>query len=344
MPPITPSPLPADKIGELRIACPPNVLTQSFDGRPVPTAFGEAVVTGGQPPIELGCSMVSGSAFDIGTTNVACNASDALQQVSACSLSVVVLGPPQLAATTFLAFGDSLTAGVLAQPIVGARELDPMRSYPFLVQRDLARRYVTQFIEVINAGVPGEEASDAVTRFQGLLGLHRPDVVLLMEGTNDLDVVSGNGASAAASAIDSMVAAANGAGADVFLATIPPQRGTASADLVPPYNTQIRSIVARRGAQLIDVFSIIQNGQCTLQTTRTVWTTHGATADSMPCLGDDGLHPTAEGYQRVADAFAAALVERYDVVIEPTLTIATPALDADGGTPSEPRSPVRGER
>ena len=340
MPPLTPSPLPSDKVGELAVACPPSAMTQSFDGQAVLVAYGEARVTGGQAQVEQSCSPESGSTFDIGTTTVVCSASDALQQTSACSLSVVVLAPPQLAATRFLAFGDSLTAGVVAQPIAGAVELDPLRSYPFRLQIDLAQRYLTQFIEVINAGVPGEQASEAVSRFQSLLGVHPPDVVLLMEGTNDLDLISGNGASAAASAIESMVIAAIAGGADVFLATIPPQRGTGSADSVPGYNSQIRSIAARRGTQLIDVFSIIQNGQCAVQSARRVQSSHG-NPDPMPCLGDDGLHPTVEGYQLVADAFAAAIVERYDTMIEPSPATAVVPGDVTPAPPPERRAPTR---
>lgn len=338
--PITPSPLPADKVGELAIACPPGALTQSFDGQPVPVSYGEALVSGGQPPIESDCSPESGSTFDIGTTSVDCRASDGLQQVAACSLSVVVLAPPQLGATKFLAFGDSLTAGVVAEPIAGAVALEPYRSYPFRLQLDLAQRYKTQFIDVINAGTPGEQASQAVARFQSVLGLHQPDVVLLMEGTNDIDPAV-SGASAALSAIESMVAAATAAGADVFLATIPPQRGTAAANLVPSYNTQIRSIAARRGAQFLDVFSIIKNGQCAVLSARSIQASHGGD-DTMPCLGDDGLHPTVEGYQLVADAFATAIVERYGVVIEPSL-MAAGAGRGDVG-PVAAREPRRSGR
>ena len=325
--PVTPSPLPEDKVPRLAIACAADVETQSLDGLPVVIAFGAPVVTGGNDPVTSGCAPASGSTFNIGTTNVSCSASDSLQQATTCALSVAILGPPKLSATKFLAFGDSLTAGFVAPP-VSIATLESASAYPFRLQLDLAPRYMTQVIQVVNSGNPGEEAVDAIARFRADLATHQPDAVFLMEGTNDLDVVSGSGASAAASGIDSMVLAADAAGVDTFLLTIPPQRGTAAASSVPSFNNRLRAIAQSRGATLVDVFSIVSNGRCS-----------GAT--SIPCIGNDGLHPTAEAYQLIADALSIVVIERYDVEILPTAV----ASDPDGWGPSddgdaEPRATV----
>ena len=147
-------------------------------------------MSGGQQPVTAGCSPHSGSAFDIGSTRVTCGASDALQQTANCAFQVTVLGPPKLAVTRFLAFGDSITAGVVSSSTGGTR-LDVHNAYPARLQRGLASRYLTQNMRVINAGMPGEEASEAVGRFNADLGRYRPEVALLMEGTNDLDVIGG---------------------------------------------------------------------------------------------------------------------------------------------------------
>ena len=95
--PAAPSPLPVDKIGRLGIACPAGSQAQSFDGGPVTVHFGAPVPSGGQQPVTVGCTPHSGSAFNIGSTDVTCGASDALQQTASCAFRVTVRGPPKLA-------------------------------------------------------------------------------------------------------------------------------------------------------------------------------------------------------------------------------------------------------
>ena len=287
----------------LSVTCPVASLTQSFDGGPAPVHFAAPVASGGQPPVTAECSPHSGSAFGIGTTEVTCGASDALQQTASCVFGVTVLGPPKLAVTRFLAFGDSLTAGVVSSP-AGGGGLNPSSSYVSLLQRDLQARYVTQMLSILNEGVSGEQARHAVSRFDAVLRAHRPDVVLLMEGTNDLDVFGGGTAELAAQAMDSMVARAQRSGLDVLLMTIPPQRHTAAASLVPGFNDRIRAIAARRGVVLVDVFNVVLHGSCSGER-------------AIPCLGADGLHPTADGYSLIAEELARVIVDRHDVEILP---------------------------
>lgn len=303
LPPAGPSPLPEEKIGRLALACPSDMQTQSFDGRPVTVGFRLPTVVGGQAPVDVVCTPESGHAFGIGVTRVSCSASDVLRQAASCAFTVAVLRPPQLAATRFLAFGDSLTAGVVS-PADGRASLDQSRSYVTLLQRELQSKYVTQEVTVINAGAPGEEARHAVSRFASVLRSQRPEVVLLMEGTNDLDVLGGGGAALAVQAIDSMVNRTRAAGLDVLLMTIPPQRFTAQANLVPGFNDRIRAIADRPGVVLVDVYNVLADGDC-------------PGARTFPCIGADGLHPTADGYRLMAEELARVIVDRYDVEILP---------------------------
>ena len=307
----------------LELSCPAPVQAQSFDGRPVVVAFDSPRPAGGQPPVATRCTPASGSAFDVGTTNVECTASDASGQSASCAFTVTVLGPPMLMVTTFLAFGDSLTAGEVAAP-VARTVLEPASSYPWQLQRALQARYGAQQIRVVNAGVPGEQASDAVGRFRTELLEHSPGVVLLMEGANDLDLTAGAGAESAAAALESMAATALANDVDVLLMTIPPQRDRAEAAMVEPLNRRIRSIARQQGAVLVDIHDVLLRARC-------------SGAGSIPCIGHDGLHPTREGYRLIAEELAGVIRDLYDTASRS----ATTGVFGSSQRPSFSRAPMR---
>jgi GDSL-like Lipase/Acylhydrolase family/HYR domain len=216
--PNNPSPPPV-----LSITCPANTSMQSLDGNPAGVSFDLPQPIGGTAPVTTTCTPPSGSQFPVGSSTVVCQARDSGSQVSSCSFSVVVTAPPRLTATRFLAFGDSLTAGVLS-PTVTLMIVSPPGSYPFQLEGRLVARYRQQTPVVLNEGNPGELVSDTgVRRFRSVLQATRPEVVLLMEGSNDL-LFGQAGADAAISALGTMVREAKGQGVRIALATIPPQR------------------------------------------------------------------------------------------------------------------------
>jgi lysophospholipase L1-like esterase len=210
---------------------------------------------------------------------------------------------PTLRISSIVAFGDSLTAGVTSSVIPTSVQLEPNSSYPAQLLELLNQRYGAQTIRVTNAGVPGERAADAISRFQSELGRLQPDVVLIMEGTNDLDPDSMTPGLRGAEAIEAMVQDARSRGVDSILATIPPQRGASrgTEPLVSPYNDIMRQIAVRQGVPLVDVHQIISVGQCL-----------GAGALVLSCLGDDDLHPTGQGFGLIANAFFQRLMELYE--------------------------------
>lgn len=271
-------------------------------------------VTAGDAPVTLLCTPASGSVFPIGTTPVSCTATDARQRAASCSFNVVVQPPPRLTLTRFVAFGDSITLGedgntTLKYALDHFLRLDyPSfilfgREYPTVLQNLLSARYSTQQVVTVNAGRGAEKAgtSDAFARFAGVVGSRAYDVVLLMEGTNDITGgTGGTGAPGVTSAITGlrrMIREAQSRGVRVFLATVPPmnpdgRRGLNGYQTVPLLNAEIRVLANAEGAPLVDVFNAY-NGD-------------------FSKLSADGLHPNADGFALIARTFYDVIRERLE--------------------------------
>ena len=274
VPPTAPSPLNPHKIGVLGLDCPVGPRMQSPDGRPIPIDYPPPRVRGGEAPVEVTCSPASGTRFPVGGTRVTCTARDGLGQGAACSFVVQVEAPPMLEVTRILAFGDSLTAGVLLGAVVS-----PAQSYPGQLERRLQGAYRAQTIQVFNEGLPGERAAEAPPRLRAALAQHRPEVVLLMEGTNDLALPDEASANAAVDALDVMIQSIQEAGATAVLATVPPVRASvapALAEAIPDFNRRVRSLATAWGVALVDVHDIITRGRCPT-----------GSSGALPCLGPD---------------------------------------------------------
>jgi lysophospholipase L1-like esterase len=256
-------------------------------GDPVTLDYNAPTAVGGVAPVTVTCDPPSHSAFPVGTTPVSCRAQDNTGTSRTCSFSALVKPPPRLSGTRFLAFGDSLTEGTTAPGLVVSRP----DSYPFKLKLLLEDRYRTQSFEIINEGEPGEQATEGVLRLGAALQRHHPDVMLLMEGSNDLTLQRGLAIQRALPALEKMVTDAQDRGVKVCLATIPPQRAGGSRDqvagLIPAFNDEIRAMAMRRNAVLVDVYA--------------------AVIQDMSLIGNDDLHPTGRGYTVIAETFFTAI-------------------------------------
>jgi len=102
-----------------------------------------------------------------------------------------------------LAFGDSLTAGV------GAEKHE---SYPAVLS-------LLSGLTVVNAGVSGEKSAQGMERLPGALSSNHPDLLLLLEGGNDI-LRNRNTASIKAN-LASMIEYARASGVEVVLMGVP---------------------------------------------------------------------------------------------------------------------------
>ena len=143
----------------LSLACPARIETSSIDGRPVTVPITLPLAAGGSAPVAVTCNQPT--QFPIGSTTVGCTATDAKQQTASCSFVVAVKGPPRLRVTTFLAFGDSITAGTKSDPVT-LRLVPAAYAYTVLLQSRLAARYTLQTPVVWNEGVGGEFTTDGL--------------------------------------------------------------------------------------------------------------------------------------------------------------------------------------
>ncbi|MGY3869092.1 GDSL-type esterase/lipase family protein [Aeromonas crassostreae] len=190
--------------------------------------------------------------------------------IGALCLLLVACGEPGFrplaAGETILAFGDSLTEG---------RGASPAQSYP-RVLASLSGH------PVINGGVSGELSQAGRARLPGLLALHRPALVILLEGGND--ILRGTGEEALKANLAAMIAAAQGSGAQVLLVAVP--RKSLFADGAPLYE------------ELAQEYGLVLDNDSIGELLRS------------PALKSDAVHLNGEGYLALAERLHRLLQAR----------------------------------
>ncbi len=282
-------------------------------------------------------------------TSVACTVTDALKRSQSCTFSVTVFQPvaPKLSVTTFLAFGDSITAGEIPDSTDTPTSTGLFR--PFIVQPDLAyphdlqglltQRYYTQSqsLTVTNDGLSDEKTTQGLQRLSADLPKYKPDVLLLLEGVNDLDGTAAAQQTALAN-LQSMIQMAQRQGTHVMISTLLPQnppgqcacRVTATtASWIQPFNAALLQMADSAHVAVVDMYAAMQ----------------ADVADWISPL--DGEHPTAAGYQEMALVFEQHIQAAFEVsaASSPSRTgsSATPAAAGRGSLPAAPARPtVRG--
>lgn len=288
----------------LSLTCPSDIAAESPDGQPVTVTLPSPTRTGGLEPVTVACAAPEGNRFPVGETTVECRASDTAVQQASCSYKVTVTRQPRLTRTDMLAFGDSITAGVVSDPAPTVLSTDglpsfvltlrPSASYPTKLQTSLRDRYRAQgsSVAVANLGVPGERAEDGVVRMQQATLMLRPQVVLLLHGANNFTGPTPTPRSSVINRMSEMAGDARRRGARVFLASLPPPRpggrNAIALSTILDYNHHLRLLAQSEGAVFVDVYAALNT-------------------DVNRYMGVDGLHPTEAGYTRMAEEFFEAI-------------------------------------
>jgi acyl-CoA thioesterase-1 len=163
--------------------------------------------------------------------------------------------------------GDSITAGL---------GVDADQAFPALIRDALAREGVA--IDVVNAGSSGDTTAGGLARLDWVLQ-QKPDVLVVGLGGND--GLRGQDVKSSEQNLRAIVTRAREAGAQVLLLgmMMPPNYG-------PEYTASFREIYPRVAKDLdVPLVPFLLEG------------VGGEASLNQP----DGIHPTAEGHQRVAE-------------------------------------------
>jgi lysophospholipase L1-like esterase len=283
------------------IACPADVQTGSVEAT-IAVEYPAPQASGGTAPLSVSCTVPSGAKFPMGSTTIACTATDTTARTAQCSFRVNVSLIPRLKGTKIVAFGDSITAGVVSAPASTALRIDYPDSYPSVLRQLLQARYTSQSIVMINEGLPGEQvlgtgsASNGEERIERLTLQYRPDVLIILEGVNGL---SAGNAGDIGEGLRRGVRRARMTGVPLILVStilpgVPGRPKAPDPAAVEILNADIRGWAGSEGAILVDMFAQV-NPQKEL------------------LIGQDGLHPTVAGYTRMAEVFRDVIQSSFEV-------------------------------
>lgn len=306
----TPPPPPPPVADPPRLSCPLEGISRAtVNAGGLTISYDTPSVTGGQGAVNVSCTPPSGENFPIGATEVKCTATDTLSRTDNCGFTVTVAKLATLSKVKYFAFGDSITAGEITVPIGGSiftgagaihkQVVVAGSSWPAVLQRTLQGRYASQAsqISVANFGLGGEKAINARNRYLAGITSVQPEVVLLLDGFNDIPGGADGAASSAANEVGIMAAEARLRGMRVFIGTpTPGHPGSRQIDpfLLVDYAGRMRALAARENATLIDFYTLMLPG-------------------ASQYIGIDGLHPNELGYAKMADIMFQAIQSAFEV-------------------------------
>ncbi|MFT5697433.1 MAG: acyl-CoA thioesterase-1 [Desulforhopalus sp.] len=175
-----------------------------------------------------------------------------------------------------IAFGDSITAGT------GSNS----GGYPLQLQKMI--QSTGKPCTIYNLGIPGERTHQGVKRIDSVLDSIHADMILIMEGTNDIR--SGFPWQTTKLNLQLMIDKAKAKGVTPILATLTPSDQVNSEQLIPyKWNPMIKELAKQNGIPLVDQYSAIES--------------------SWQSLNGDGIHPNDRGYLFLAKTWNVSIEE-----------------------------------
>lgn len=231
------------------------------------------------------------------------------------ALLLLAAAGPASAQVGILAFGDSITFGIGDDPA----RVD--KGYPPRLRTLLTNAGIQATVK--NAGNPGENTQEGLTRIDGALAdaPSSTEVLLLMEGTNDIS--NGIGFETTLANLREIARKAELRGLAVVHATCIPRWPISNADADNVTNLRlaenIRDIAGTRSRDLADPFEVFSR-------LSNLFATYYS-----PVLPDPVGHPNAAGYDQLAQHFFEVL---RDVDRVPPVPGVTSPLHAAEGVPA----------
>lgn len=153
---------------------------------------------------------------------------------------------PKNRTLTIVCHGHSVPAGYFKTPTV-----DTFNSYPYLLHRELKKRYPHAVINVIVTAIGGESSPSGAARFERDVLSHQPDLITIDYALNDRRA----GLDQADAAWTDMITAVKEKDIPVLLLTPTPDQRAKRDDPADPLNLhaqQVRRLAAQHGVGLVD--------------------------------------------------------------------------------------------
>ena len=200
-----------------------------------------------------------------------------------------------------LAFGDSITSGEYpTEPTPGAYRIQLSNNFDAY---DLSVDFIgsqvnegTNLDDAEHEGHPGWTINELTALLdEGLLKNYKPDIVLLMAGTNDI-LRSSDNASKVIKDLNQLIDRLKDEfpDAQILVSSLAPLdssiKGEKRANIVEEVNAWLPALAAKQGQQVTYVDA-------------------GGSIEPSDLVAD-GIHPNEEGYQKIGNAWFDAIIER----------------------------------
>ena len=194
-----------------------------------------------------------------------------------------------------LAAGQPVTVVCLGDSVTGIYyHTGGRRAYPEMLQLALQTTYPQAHATVRNAGISGNRTGDGLKRLAQDVLEHRPDLVTVMFGLNDLTVLPL--ADFRANLVE-LVQRCHAAGAEVLLCT----PNSVLADAGPARPKTGRVLAAIRQVAAVEQVPLCE------RFTRSYEAIARATARLGGCLLSDEIHPNMDGHKLTAETLSQAI-------------------------------------